>query len=38
MKPQVYIDPRPAEYFTQFHERTRTQRPDWVYRRCARRC
>ena len=32
MKPQVYIDPRPAEYFTRFHERTRTKRPDWVYR------
>jgi 1-acyl-sn-glycerol-3-phosphate acyltransferase len=32
MKPQVYIDPRPAEYFTKFHERTRTRRPDWVYR------
>jgi 1-acyl-sn-glycerol-3-phosphate acyltransferase len=32
MKPQVYIDPRPEEYFTQFHERTRTRRPDWVYR------
>jgi 1-acyl-sn-glycerol-3-phosphate acyltransferase len=32
MKPQVYIDPRPAEYFTKYHERTRTRRPDWVYR------
>jgi 1-acyl-sn-glycerol-3-phosphate acyltransferase len=32
MKPQVYIDPRPAEHFTKFHERTRTRRPDWVYR------
>jgi 1-acyl-sn-glycerol-3-phosphate acyltransferase len=32
MKQQVYIDPRPAEYFTKFHERTRTRRPDWVYR------
>jgi 1-acyl-sn-glycerol-3-phosphate acyltransferase len=32
MKPQVYIDPRPAESFTRFHERTRTRRPDWVYR------
>ena len=31
MKPQVYIDPRPAEYFDKFHERTRTRRPDWVY-------
>jgi 1-acyl-sn-glycerol-3-phosphate acyltransferase len=32
MKPQVYIDPRPADYFTKFHVRTRTRRPDWVYR------
>ena len=32
MKPQVYIDPRPAEFFTKYHERTRTKRPDWVYR------
>jgi 1-acyl-sn-glycerol-3-phosphate acyltransferase len=32
MKPQVYIDPRPAEFFTKYHERTRTRRPDWVYR------
>jgi 1-acyl-sn-glycerol-3-phosphate acyltransferase len=32
MKPQVYIDPRPAEYFDKFHERTRTRRPDWIYR------
>jgi 1-acyl-sn-glycerol-3-phosphate acyltransferase len=31
MKPQVYKDERPAEYFTRFHERTRTKRPDWVY-------
>jgi 1-acyl-sn-glycerol-3-phosphate acyltransferase len=32
MKPQVYIDPRPAEYFDRFHVRARTRRPDWVYR------
>ena len=32
MKPQVYIDPRPAEYFTKYHDRARTRRPDWVYR------
>jgi 1-acyl-sn-glycerol-3-phosphate acyltransferase len=32
MKPQVYVDPRPAEYFEKFHERTRSRRPDWVYR------
>jgi 1-acyl-sn-glycerol-3-phosphate acyltransferase len=32
VKPQVYIDPRPAEFFDKYHERTRTKRPDWVYR------
>jgi 1-acyl-sn-glycerol-3-phosphate acyltransferase len=31
IKPQVYKDPRPAEYFTRFHERARTRDPDWVY-------
>ena len=31
IKPQVYKDPRPAEYFTGFHERSRTHEPDWVY-------
>src|SRR5919108_3431703 len=31
MKPQVYKDPRPAEHFARFHERTRRRRPDWVY-------
>jgi 1-acyl-sn-glycerol-3-phosphate acyltransferase len=31
VKPQVYKDPRPAEYFTRFHERARRRRPDWVY-------
>jgi 1-acyl-sn-glycerol-3-phosphate acyltransferase len=31
MKPQVYIDPRPAEFFAKYHHRTRTRRPDWVY-------
>ena len=31
MKEQVYKDPRPAEYFTRFHERVRERRPDWVY-------
>jgi 1-acyl-sn-glycerol-3-phosphate acyltransferase len=31
MKAQVYKDPRPAEHFTRFHERTRARRPDWVY-------
>ena len=27
MKPQVYKDPRPAEYFDRFHERTRARPP-----------
>ena len=31
MKAQVYKDPRPAEYFDRFHERSRTREPDWVY-------
>jgi 1-acyl-sn-glycerol-3-phosphate acyltransferase len=31
MKPQVYTDPRPKEYFDRFHERSRTRDPDWVY-------
>ncbi|MGH2980919.1 MAG: lysophospholipid acyltransferase family protein [Solirubrobacterales bacterium] len=31
LKPQVYKDPRPAEYFTGFHERARRRGPDWVY-------
>jgi 1-acyl-sn-glycerol-3-phosphate acyltransferase len=31
MKEQVYKDPRPADYFTRFHERVRERRPDWVY-------
>jgi 1-acyl-sn-glycerol-3-phosphate acyltransferase len=31
MKPQVYKDPRPAEHFTRFHERTRTKDPDFMY-------
>ncbi|HEY2636072.1 MAG TPA: lysophospholipid acyltransferase family protein [Solirubrobacteraceae bacterium] len=31
MKAQVYRDPRPAEYFTRFHERSRTREPDAVY-------
>lgn len=31
MKPQVYLDPRPKEYFDRFHERTRTRKPDAVY-------
>jgi 1-acyl-sn-glycerol-3-phosphate acyltransferase len=31
IKPQVYKDPRPAEYFDRFHERSRTREPDWIY-------
>jgi 1-acyl-sn-glycerol-3-phosphate acyltransferase len=31
LKPQVYKDPRPAEYFDRFHERARSRGPDWVY-------
>ena len=31
MKEQVYKDPRPAEHFARFHERTRTKRPNWMY-------
>jgi 1-acyl-sn-glycerol-3-phosphate acyltransferase len=31
IKPQVYKDPRPAEYFTRFHEHVRTHRPGWIY-------
>ena len=31
MKPQVYKDPRPSEYFERFHERQRAKRPNWMY-------
>jgi 1-acyl-sn-glycerol-3-phosphate acyltransferase len=31
MRDQVYKDPRPAEYFDRFHERSRTREPDAVY-------
>jgi 1-acyl-sn-glycerol-3-phosphate acyltransferase len=31
MKEQVYVDPRPAEYFDRFYERSQTRDPDWVY-------
>ena len=34
MKPQVYKDPRPAEYFTRFYRRARRRGPDWVYDFC----
>lgn len=31
LRPQVYRDPRPAEYFAAFHERVRAGEPDAVY-------
>jgi 1-acyl-sn-glycerol-3-phosphate acyltransferase len=31
LKPQVYLDERPAAYFDRFHARARTHDPDWVY-------
>ena len=31
MKPQVYKDPRPAEYFQPFHDWVREHRPGWTY-------
>ena len=31
IKEQVYLDPRPAEYFDRFHEHARTREPDWLY-------
>ena len=31
MKPQVYKDPRPKEYFDRFHERARRTEPNWIY-------
>jgi 1-acyl-sn-glycerol-3-phosphate acyltransferase len=31
LKPQVYKDPRPPEYFNEFHERVRDHPPEWVY-------
>jgi 1-acyl-sn-glycerol-3-phosphate acyltransferase len=31
MKEQVYKDPRPKEYFDQFHERSRTKSPEPMY-------
>src|SRR5919204_26788 len=31
MKEQVYFDPRPPEFFDRYHERARTQQPNWVY-------
>jgi 1-acyl-sn-glycerol-3-phosphate acyltransferase len=31
LRPQVYADPRPKEYFDRFHERARTHAPSFVY-------
>jgi 1-acyl-sn-glycerol-3-phosphate acyltransferase len=31
LKPQVYMDPRPKEYFDRFHTRARTREPNGVY-------
>lgn len=31
LKPQVYKDPRPPEYFARFHEHIRAHPPGWVY-------
>jgi 1-acyl-sn-glycerol-3-phosphate acyltransferase len=31
VKPQVYIDPRPAELFDRYHRRVRERGPDWIY-------
>jgi 1-acyl-sn-glycerol-3-phosphate acyltransferase len=31
LKPQVYVDPRPAEHFAPFHDHARRRGPDWVY-------
>ena len=31
MKEQVYVDPRPKEYFDRFHERARSRPPDPMY-------
>jgi hypothetical protein len=31
LKPQVYLDERPAERFDRFHAWARANDPDWVY-------
>ena len=31
IRAQQYKDPRPEDYFTPFHERTRRREADWVY-------
>ena len=32
LKPQVYKDPRPAEFFDPFHARVRDHAPEWIPR------
>jgi 1-acyl-sn-glycerol-3-phosphate acyltransferase len=31
MKDQVYKDPRPKEFFDRYHDRSRNEKPNWVY-------
>jgi 1-acyl-sn-glycerol-3-phosphate acyltransferase len=31
LRPQVYLDPRPAEYFDRLHAHARAREPDWLY-------
>ncbi len=31
LRPQNYLDDRPAEYFARFHERARSRDPGWTY-------
>jgi 1-acyl-sn-glycerol-3-phosphate acyltransferase len=31
LKPQIYKDPRPEEYFAPFHARVRDHQPEWIY-------
>jgi hypothetical protein len=31
LRPQIYLDDRPAERLRRFHERARRREPDWVY-------
>jgi 1-acyl-sn-glycerol-3-phosphate acyltransferase len=31
LKPQVYVDPRPAECFAPYYAKARARGPDWVY-------
>ena len=31
LKPQVYKDPRPAEFFAEYHQRVRDHPPEWIY-------